>query len=72
MKVSTPVFMTAYEEELYNRVQELEAKLANGVLVTYESYADACEKADKDMHRMGFCESFFERVCKHLGLSKPE
>lgn len=39
-----------------------------GRFVTFEMYKDACEKADKDQHRIGFCESFFERVVRHLGL----
>lgn len=39
------------------------------ILVTFSSYAKACEEADKDMHRVDVTGTFFERVCKHLGLS---
>jgi hypothetical protein len=46
--------------------------LKTGVFVTYETYTEACARAWNDQSRIGFCGSFFERVCRYLGLEKSK
>ena len=44
--------------------------MAIRITITKADLAQACEEADKDMHRIGVKGTFFERVCAHLGLEE--